>query len=178
MITKLNFTTNQLDFNLKLKKYKAIWKGKFHLKSFTEYFEKQWPNSQFKNWRVFDTPNVYSSTNNPLKRYNRTIKDLHTKRYKLSMHEACDVFKCAVEYESKQFVNMTTERLVTKKDENKAMKFTSFKKLSSINNNEYKYLHKNKTYSILNIDKKSCSCSQQVDIGICSHLIRLFYGKS
>ena len=46
---------------------------KYSIKSLTDYFMKQWVNSAIKFWRVFDTPNGYSSTNNPLERYNRKI---------------------------------------------------------------------------------------------------------
>ena len=48
------------------------------------------------------------------------------------MHEACEEFKFAVKYESKRFVNITIERLLTNKDENKALKFSSIKKFSPI----------------------------------------------
>ena len=93
MISKLHFTANQLEFNLKILKYNMIWIEKFNLNSFSDYFMKQWVNSAFKFWRVFGTPNGYSSTNNRLERNNRTIKDLHTKCFKLSLHAASDIFK-------------------------------------------------------------------------------------
>ena len=68
MITKSHFTTNQFEFNLKILNYKKIWIEKYNLKSFADYFTKQWVNKTFKFWRVFDTPNGYSSTNYPIRK--------------------------------------------------------------------------------------------------------------
>ena len=64
-----------------------------------------------------------------------------------------------------------------KKRSNNAFKFRAIKKFASINDNVYQYLHKNRKISIINIEKKHCSCSQMVDIGICYHLVRLFSFK-
>ena len=83
----------------------------FHLKKYEQKL-----NSNNK-------PNGYSSRNNSLERYNRTIKNIHTKRYKLSMHVACEVFKTLVEYESKKLAIIATESWVTKKDQNKVLKY-------------------------------------------------------
>ena len=50
---------------------------------------------------------------------------------------------------------MATERWVTKKDQNKAIKYVSEKKISKLNENEYQYLHKNKKISLINVEKKN-----------------------
>ncbi|OWY94036.1 hypothetical protein PHMEG_00036355 [Phytophthora megakarya] len=49
------------------------------LRSFADYFEKQWINSQYWRWQSFHTPIGYAATNNPCETFNASVK-MHVMR--------------------------------------------------------------------------------------------------
>ena len=64
-ITKLHYLLPEVDYNL----VSAEWPPEFK-----RYFERQWVNTDFCNWKVSCTPVGCSTTNNPCEQYNSTIK--------------------------------------------------------------------------------------------------------
>ncbi|EGZ06821.1 hypothetical protein PHYSODRAFT_530947, partial [Phytophthora sojae] len=52
----------------------AQWRNVFVLRSFADYFEKQWLNSEYWRWNSFHTPIGYAATNNPCETVNASVK--------------------------------------------------------------------------------------------------------
>ena len=90
------------------------WKSDIELKSFVEYFQKQWINSKFCNWQLFNTPVGYAMTNSPIESYNNTVKESFTKRVKHHLKTAVEVFQDVVSYESNHGKEFKTEVRVRK----------------------------------------------------------------
>lgn len=52
----------------------AQWRKNVSLKSFADYFEKQWINSEYWRWQSFHTPTGYAATNNPCETFDASVK--------------------------------------------------------------------------------------------------------
>ena len=139
--------------------------------SFLSYFEKQWINSKFNNWQLFNTPAGYAGTNNPIESYNKTIKAQFTNYLKYNICPVLEIFRDAIEYESKQDFDYKTEKVVTRslKSISNELSISQFNKLNVI---EYEYKHSNNTSSFINLKLLNCSCFGFLDKGICKHLVR------
>ena len=158
------------DFKCKFLLIEAKWKS-WDLNNFAAYFRKQWVDSQFNKWGVFNTPIGYSSTNNPIESYNNTIKRFFTNRVRLNVVTALERFEEAVKFESNtnnkfQTVKIVTPTLVTK---SKKLELNKFKKIGD----NYIYAHKNGSKSYIDVVNKVCSCKVMSDKGICEHLVRV-----
>jgi hypothetical protein len=141
------------------------------LKKFHNYFAKKWINSKFCNWTVFHSPPSYTTTNNPIESYNKTIKAFFTNRLKVNLIPAFKVFSELIHFESSVDFNYKTSVLVTKTEENKAKKLiaSKFVKIGNL----YNYTHKNGTISTISCVDNSCSCQFYADKATCLHLVRV-----
>ena len=155
------------------KKYlaKAIWLKYPSLKTFHDYFEKQWINSKFKNWAVFHSPPGYTITNNPVESYNKSIKSNFTNRLKLNLIPAFEIFDELIHHESSNAFNYKTTVVVTKTHENNAKKLL-LSKFVKKEQHLYNYNHSSGIESLLDLQKKTCSCRYFADRRLCLHLIR------
>ena len=55
------------------------------MKAFHAYFKKQWMESEFCNWQIYQTPPGFTTTNNPIESYNGMLKAFFTNRLKLNL---------------------------------------------------------------------------------------------
>ena len=140
------------------------------LNSFHSYFEKQWIKSKFNKWSVFHSPPGFTTTNNPIESFNKTIKQFFTNNLKLNLVPAFEVFKTLIYEESSKPFKYETTIKVTKTLENKSKRLEALK-FVKITSTEYVYNHKNDQVSIIDLLKKTCTCNSHTDRGICLHLV-------
>jgi hypothetical protein len=76
------------------------------LKSFANYFERQWLNSSFFNWQLYKAPVGLAMTNSPIERYNRDVKESFTKRLRHHLKSSLEVLRDVVSYESSDYQNI------------------------------------------------------------------------
>ena len=150
------------------------WKGDIELKSFVEYFQRQWTKSKFCNWQLFKTPVGFAMTNSPIESYNNTIKESFTKRIKHHLKTAVEVFQDVVSYESNNGKEFKSEVRVRKYMREQAKTIIRKNQLIATNTeNEYLYKHFNVKlgFARINVVTKSCTCHKYLDKGVCKHLI-------
>jgi hypothetical protein len=99
-IGELHNTLSQSAYDELLSATINKWKVDIELKSFVEYFQRQWTKSKFCNWQLFKTPVGFAMTNSPIESYNNTIKESFTKRIKHHLKTAVEVFQDVISYES------------------------------------------------------------------------------
>ena len=136
------------------------------MKAFHAYFKKQWMESEFCNWQIYQTPPGFTTTNNPIESYNGKLKAFFTNRLKLNLVPPLEIFKndCIIPESSFAFTYVT-QKLVTIPLENKAKHL-------------YEYNHVNGQISTINLSNQTCTCSDTIDKGICLPLIRVSFDKS
>ena len=111
-INDLHNSCNLQQFNARWEKISAIWLRYPTLERFHAYFKRQWIDSSFCNWAVFHTPPGYTTTNNPIESYNKSIKHFSTNRLKLNLIPALNMFKELIYNESlKNFDNETLVKI-------------------------------------------------------------------
>jgi hypothetical protein len=88
----LHNSADQLEFNRRWAEISRKWLKIPKLKSFHSYFEKQWIKSKFNKWSVFHSPPGFTTTNNPIESFNKTIKQFFKNNLKLNLVPAF-VFK-------------------------------------------------------------------------------------
>jgi hypothetical protein len=169
-ISQLHHTTDQLDFNRLWKEISRTWLKNSKLKPFHTYFEKQWIKSKFNKWAVFHSPPGFTTTNNPIESYNKSIKAFFTNNLKLNLVPVFEVFQNLVFEESSIKMNYETVVKVTKTLENKSKKLNKLKFIKN-NSTEYLYNHTNGQTSFINLLNNSFTCTSHIDKGICLHLI-------
>ena len=69
---KIIYFFNELEFK-QLYIEKSLIKKK-SIEAFHVYFKKQWVDSNFSNWQIYQTPLGFTTTNNPKESYNGKIK--------------------------------------------------------------------------------------------------------
>ena len=141
-----------------------------NLKSFHDYFQKQWIKSKFNKWAVFHTPSGFTTTNNPIESYNKSIKCYFTNNLKLNLLPAFEMFKTLIYDESSKIMDYKTTVSVNKNLENKAKQLELFKFVKH-SDGMYAYNHKSGNQSLVNLRNKTCTCAQHADKGVCLHLI-------
>ena len=109
--------------------------------SFCKYFRKQWVESRFSNWCVFNSPIGYTTTNNPIESYNNTIKRFFTNRIKSTLYNALDIFKSVIIQSSKNEI-FQKDLLVAQKLINRANKLP-LNKIKEIEPHKFVYIHQN-----------------------------------
>ena len=72
-IDRLHRSKNRLEFLTKYRLIEEKWKS-WKLFNFSKYFRKQWVESRFQNWCLFNSPLGYTTTNSPIESYNAIIK--------------------------------------------------------------------------------------------------------
>ncbi len=163
-------SADQLEYNSRWAEISRKWLKIPELKSFHSYFEKQWIKSKFNKWSVFHSPPGFTTTNNPIESFNKTIKQFFTDNLKLNLVPAFEVFKTLIYEESSKLFKYETIVKVTKKLENKSKRLEALK-FVKITSTEYVYNHKNDQVSIIDLLKKTCTCNFHTDRGICLHLV-------
>ena len=108
------------EFKRRWDKVSNIWLKYPDLIAFHDYFKNQWIYSQFNKWAVFHSPPGYSSINNAIESYNRTIKSFFTNNLKLNLIPAFKIFKELVFVKSSKEFVYKNEVSVTKTQENKS----------------------------------------------------------
>ncbi|CAF1140850.1 unnamed protein product [Brachionus calyciflorus] len=76
----LHSTKEDTKFDPKIKKVLKLWSSRKGLEDFVLYFKKQWIDSPFSNWQLFNRPAGFAITNNPIEQYNGKIKKIFTDR--------------------------------------------------------------------------------------------------
>ena len=113
-IGDLHNTLSQSQYDSELKIILSKWKESPELNVFSDYFKKQWLNSKFSKWQLFNVPVGYAMTNSPIESYNNTIKESFTKRIKHHLKSSVEVFQDVISYEStnqKEFkINPTVKK--------------------------------------------------------------------
>ncbi len=84
----------------RLKRLKKEWLNDSSMKDFGVYFFNQWCAGNHTKWRIYDRLPGSASTNSPIERFNRTIKDDFLNRTSLDMVPVLDVFKSLIAYHS------------------------------------------------------------------------------
>ncbi|EGZ21992.1 hypothetical protein PHYSODRAFT_378785, partial [Phytophthora sojae] len=69
-IIAMHYARNLLEYYQIRDSILVQWRNVFVLRSFADYFEKQWLNSEYWRWQSFHTPIGYAATNNPCKTFN------------------------------------------------------------------------------------------------------------
>ncbi len=137
------------------------------------YFKKQWIDSVFSHWQIFQTPPGFTTTKNPVESYNGKIKAFFTNRLKLNLVPALEIFKNdCIEPESSYVFNYATQKLVTRSLENNAKKLVD-SKFVKLDEHLYEYNHINGQTSAINLSNRTCTCPETIKKGICLHLIRV-----
>ena len=163
-------SVDQQQFDARWHKISNIWLKHPPLADFHKYFKKQWIESSFNKWAVFHTPPGYTTTNNPIESYNKSIKYYFTNRLKLNLIPAFEIFQELVYTESSAYFDYKTKIQITKTQENNAKKLEK-DKFSKINQKLYHYKHNNGKISDINLENKTCACRYFLDRGTCLHLI-------
>jgi hypothetical protein len=140
------------------------------LKSFHSYFEEKWIKSKFNKWSVFHSPPGFTTTNNPIESFKKTIKQFFSIILKLNLVTAFEVYKTLIYEESSKPFKYETTVKVTKTLENKSKRLEALKFVKKTST-EYVYNHKNDQVSIIDFFKKTCTCNSHTDRGICLHLV-------
>ena len=169
-INELHNSVNQNQFDTLWLKVSNTWLKYPSLEAFHKYFKKQWIDSSFNKWAVFHTPPGYTTTNNPIESYNKSIKHYFTNRLKLNLIPAFKIFQDLIHFESMNEFHYKTSISINKHQENKA-KLLDIKKFDRINKQTYEYNHKSGKKSIISLLNQSCSCRFFADKCICYHLI-------
>ena len=166
-------TSNEFEFRVLWSKIEKKCEQKTSMSKFLKYFKAQWMDSIFCNWRIFQTPPGFTTTNNPIESYNAIIKKFFTNRLKLNIIPALETFKneCIGPESSRKF-EYATKKTITRSMENKSkkLKIENFKK---IDKHLYKYKHTKGDISTINLNNETCTCNEIVDKGVCIHLIRV-----
>jgi hypothetical protein len=77
----------ELKKNHKIKYYKYIGEWKDKCPEFSEYFKKQWLDSKFSNWQLYNVPPGMSTTNSPIESFNKILKSFVTDYRKPSIYQ-------------------------------------------------------------------------------------------
>ena len=167
-LNKLHMCQCEASFKILLKLTLAKW-FKSDMTKFSDYFTKQWVNSNFKNWMIFLTPAGYAHTNNPVENYNCIIKSCFTNRVKFNILPAVEKFQEVIAYESNKVRVMNLEGKVTKAIKLHAKEIINNNKLQ-LNGGNYNYLHLNGAVFTIDFHNKTCTCDRFLDKAVCKHL--------
>ncbi|RNA13975.1 hypothetical protein BpHYR1_035281 [Brachionus plicatilis] len=88
------------------------WKNKLSYRTFYMYFKKQWIDSPFCNWQLFNTPPSYSMSNCPIESYNGKIKTHFTDRTKFNLVPIFEILENVVKLESSDSVRVEIPELM------------------------------------------------------------------
>ena len=139
---------------------------------FYRYYKTQCIESIFSNWRIYQTPAGYFTTNNPMESYNAIIKRFFTNRLKFNIIPALEIFKNeCIEPESSREFHYAKTKEVTTCLEKKAKKLDE-SKFIKLDKHFNQYQHKNGDISSINLTNEKCTCYETVDNRLCLHLIR------
>ena len=167
-------TLSQSQYDSELKIILSKWKESPELNVFSDYFKKQWLNSKFSKWQLFNVPVGYAMTNSPIESYNNTIKESFTKRIKHHLKSSVEVFQGVISYEStnqKEFkINPTVKKYM--RVQAKSI-LTNNKLIPTANDQIFLYAHHNKNLGLekINTVTKTCTCHKYFDKGVCKHLV-------
>jgi hypothetical protein len=96
-VNRLHYSKTSQLFESNKKKILAKWRT---FKEFNKYFHKQWLDSDFKNWQIFNRPVGMATTNGPIESYNNRIKKFFTDRKKFNLLPAIQILSEQIKYES------------------------------------------------------------------------------
>ncbi|CAF0826215.1 unnamed protein product [Brachionus calyciflorus] len=177
-IIHLRSTKTSDSYDLKKKAILSKWKKLKGLDNFCKYFTKQWIDSPFCNWQLYQTPPGYAMSNSPIESYNSLIKAHFTNRSKFNLLPVFELFEKVVTLESRKV-------MANKFDIPNCAKITiSLKRLAKLDlvkkietgENSDKYLVDGK-YTVL-INKEcfcpectNCTCAWFLDVAKCAHLV-------
>jgi hypothetical protein len=148
------------------------------MKTFLSYFTKQWIDSPFCNWQLFQTPPGYAMTNCPIESYNGKIKKFFTNRTKYNLLPVFEIFEQVVKLESRSVLSQeipisAIAKFSVKKEAKKYV--DSIVRLGSEDDCK-KYLCYDKHEVSINLecfcpDCTNCTCSYFLDTAVCIHLV-------
>jgi hypothetical protein len=168
-IRKLHNSPCHGSFKLAWQTIEAKWKADKDLNQYYEYFKKQWINSRYCNWQIYNTPPGYSSGNGPIESYNNFIKTYFTNRFKSHLLPSLEIFQKLISFESSKIFNYSLSKAVTQKLEDLGRSVV--KCLQSDNGVEFHYKHIDGSYCTSNVHKLYCSCYYFLDKALCKHLV-------
>ena len=177
-IRALRNTKTLESFERKKKSTLAKWKRRPFLKTFLNYFTKQWLDSPFCNWQLFQTPPGYAMSNCPIESYNNKIKAQFTERKKFNLLPVFEIFENVVKFESRESLKYEVPLFSKAKlsVKNEARKYTDSIKKLGIDNGLHQYLCKDTHNVEINPecfcpDCTNCSCCFFLDAAVCIHLV-------
>ena len=177
-IINLKNTNSIESYEFKKKLILTKWKRKPYMKTFLSYFSKQWLDSAFCNWQLFQTPPGFSMSNCPIESYNTKIKKFFSNRTKYNLLPVFEIFEQVVKIESKtamsQEIPLCAKAKVNIKIEAKKH-LDSIKKLENEDECQKYLCNKNLTVLInpncFCPECTNCTCSKFLDAAVCIHLI-------
>jgi hypothetical protein len=148
------------------------------MRKFGKYFQSQWLNSKFKNWKLFHRDVGLATTNSTLESYNGRIKDDFTDRTYFNLVPAFKKFEKMVEFESLKDTAFVNEPIVPVSDLKKGKTlFKSFpQKFKNLADYKYRVIGtKEKNTQVVDLIQSTCYCIQFYDKESCKHLVACAY---
>ncbi|CAF0897848.1 unnamed protein product [Brachionus calyciflorus] len=132
-IDKMHESSSDSEFNCFAKKALAKWRRN-NLKSFADHFEKEWIESPISNWKIYQTPPGYSSSNIIIESHNRTVKVSFTLKKRLSFLKTLELLQEKCIYICHLDLKLNNEPIFRFSNlENLNIRFTKeFKQISSM----------------------------------------------
>ena len=91
---------NQEQFDKLKRSHVDKWLTRDNMKEFGAYFSKQWIDSHWNKWKLFNRQCGLSITNSPIESYNNQIKTEFTEREYYHLVPAFEIFDSLIEFES------------------------------------------------------------------------------
>jgi hypothetical protein len=168
-VSKLRECVNQQQYDHCLNETLAKWRSRDDLKNFADYFVKQWVESDFSRWPIFQTPPGLAQTNSPIESFNNTIKQQFTKRLKNHIVSSLEIFVELIQYEStKDNLDFMVPK-IPKAMKDQALQITN--KLVKTSTDCYEYKHYDGSIGSIDVKMKTCTCFKYMDKMVCKHLI-------
>jgi hypothetical protein len=154
------------------------WK-ELGLSEFTDYFVKEWLSGKFTDWQIFHTPPGYASTSNPVESFNAKVKDLFTKRDRLTVDSFVEMaiddlipFYSLINKRPFLFYNTPNLACREKAEELDSNKFVGQKEDMVV------YYHGKTNVYEINFDLNRCTCRWYLAYAICCHIVKacMIYG--
>ncbi len=136
-------------FTLSWRQISKRWKDNIQLTKFHAYFEKTWVLSKFNNWKIFNTPPGFATTNSPIESYNQKIKAHFTDRLTRHIIPSLKIFEELIDYESSNFKEYSSIKMVSNNMEKLGRRI--IKKLK-VHEDGFIYKHQNGKKCIINVN--------------------------
>ncbi|CAF0999559.1 unnamed protein product [Brachionus calyciflorus] len=168
----MHYSTSLENFEILKEEVLARWSLYPDLIDFKLYFTNQWLQSQWSNWKLFDRPYGFSTTNNSTESFNKIIKLIYTGYERGCIHDACLVVE-----------KMLTDLSRSQDNFDLTIKISSglLKDSDKLKLEDFSFINLNAAYRVANslnkyyvqTNPKFCSCSKFLEFAVCKHYIAL-----